>query len=62
MIDPRTAGAVTARRLVMVRTGDNDDRGFVDTVLNHWTVTLFLPAVLIGLAILVAIVRVVEKR
>ena len=53
---------VTARRVRVVRTGDDDDRGSVDTILNHWTVTIFLPAILIGLAILVAIIRVVEKR
>lgn len=29
----------------------------MDTVLQYWTLTIFLPAVLVGLAVLVLIVR-----
>ena len=34
----------------------------METVLNYWTVTIFLPALLVGLAILVLIVRATEKH
>jgi hypothetical protein len=34
----------------------------VETILNYWTVTIFLPALLVGLAILVLIVRATEKH
>ena len=30
--------------------------GQMDTFLQHWTITIFLPAVLIGLAVLVMVV------
>jgi hypothetical protein len=34
----------------------------VETILNYWTVTIFLPALLVGLAILVLIIRATEKH
>jgi hypothetical protein len=34
----------------------------VETVLNYWTVTIFLPALLVALAILVLIIRATEKH
>jgi hypothetical protein len=34
----------------------------VETIRNYWTVTIFLPALLVGLAILVLIVRATEKH
>ena len=34
----------------------------MDTVLNYWTVTIFLPALLIGLTILVLVIRATEKN
>jgi hypothetical protein len=33
----------------------------MDTILENWTVTIFLPAVLIGLAVLVLVVRVKNR-
>jgi hypothetical protein len=33
----------------------------MDTILKNWTVTIFLPAVLIGLAVLVLVVRVKNR-
>ena len=32
-----------------------------DTILNQWTVTLFLPTVLIGLALLVLVIRIKNR-
>lgn len=29
----------------------------LDTILDHWTIAIFLPAILVGLAVLVVIVR-----
>jgi hypothetical protein len=34
----------------------------VDTVLHYWTVTIFLPAILVGLGILIMIVKVTDRR
>lgn len=31
--------------------------GILDTILDHWTMFVFLPAILVGLAVLVMIVR-----
>jgi len=33
----------------------------MDTFLQNWTVTIFLPAILIGLAILVVVVKVKDR-
>jgi hypothetical protein len=33
----------------------------MDTFLEYWTVTIFLPAILIGLAILVVVVKVKDR-
>lgn len=34
----------------------------MEFVLDHWAATLFLPAILVGLAILVLIIRATERR
>ena len=34
----------------------------METVLNYWTVTIFLPTLLVALAILVLIIRATEKH
>jgi hypothetical protein len=36
--------------------------GSVETVLHYWTVTIFLPTLLVALAILVLIIRATEKN
>jgi hypothetical protein len=33
----------------------------MDTILQNWTVTIFLPAILIGLAIVVVVVKVKNR-
>ena len=34
----------------------------METVLNYWTVTIFLPTLLVALAILVLVIRATEKN
>ena len=34
----------------------------MDTLLHYWTVTIFLPVLLVALAILVLVIRATEKH
>ena len=34
----------------------------METILDYWTMTIFLPVILVALAILVVIIRATEKR
>jgi hypothetical protein len=49
------------RRVASVARTATTIGGAVDTVLDYWTITIFLPAILVGLGILVAVVRASDK-